>query len=838
MQDATDNIEPYYKIFIVGSLPTFNCEEFEKNIKEQFVDFFKNYFPFSNNNSIIVNSSLSKLYSKILKINHNLKDDLNDYAGASVIILLIDEYFRDNKYISILDKLTIENIPLITITDNIRKYSEYTSFNERIQLVNAIDTKNKEDLSLLPSIVLTALGLEDRYRKVFISYARADKTKLAYTLFSELRKYRYEVFLDFISIDKGVSFQEELKQQLCDSDVIIMLDSEHYRDRKWVDEEVQLAFKRNIPMLRVKSDLKTDDSLDQDQKCVFANGFQELVDYITIDYKKEPNEASFEPSAIYENSEDVCCNIDKNDITRIVHACERLRSLGYARRSQAIFSAGFSYLKTVELPKLNKAKGSVEFKFYYQHLLLNFSKRVAVCITPLIKIPKFSNLIYEFKVNRALFDEHNILRRHLLLFDNFGLNKEYDNAFLTNYYYRYTASKKDKATVSSHKTAKHREKNCRVLVYPVDDILSHKRHLPFLRKSSAPATALVQSSPVLNNEQLSVAQCPNTQCSGAQQGSAENTSDEMITEIPTQRLGNEATAFKSTSQDLPLLFLSAGLPMICEPLKNLDTQDQKFAGTIDNYLVLFAIRELLKVCVNRYKIIFGGHPLISYLIADTIQKLELDRPLNELITVYQSTWFQKNYPKINEFYKAYAAIIHTPAYSSYENLSYLKSFSRNPKELASADEKNREISLEIMRHIMIDENVFSKAVFIGGKKGVKEEFGLLINSMESYQSPCEIILLSAPGGIAATLEKPLSFKKSHHKFCTYDGFNFGQIFGSHLYHCHDDGYENSSMRHEEQGMFQNDIPRDTSNDLKTNEPNKNQIPKTDPFLKQLHRLLK
>jgi hypothetical protein len=61
----------------------------------------------------------------------------------------------------------------------------------------------------------------------------------------------FDVFLDTHDIRPGELFQEVLWQRLCDSDVIIMLDTPTYFESKWTRREIGRARAKEIHVLRV-----------------------------------------------------------------------------------------------------------------------------------------------------------------------------------------------------------------------------------------------------------------------------------------------------------------------------------------------------------------------------------------------------------------------------------------------------------------------------------------------------------------------------------------------------------------------------------------------------------
>jgi hypothetical protein len=101
------------------------------------------------------------------------------------------------------------------------------------------------------SCVLECLGLLRRQRRVFLSYCRSESRHAALQLFNELSARGYEVFLDTHGVPPAVDFQDVLWHALCDADVMVMLDTPTYFERRWTAEEFGRALAKNLGVLRV-----------------------------------------------------------------------------------------------------------------------------------------------------------------------------------------------------------------------------------------------------------------------------------------------------------------------------------------------------------------------------------------------------------------------------------------------------------------------------------------------------------------------------------------------------------------------------------------------------------
>lgn len=157
------------------------------------------------------------------------------------------------------------------------------------------------------------------------------------------------------------------------------------------------------------------------------------------------------------------------------------------------------------------------------------------------------------------------------------------------------------------------------------------------------------------------------------------------------------------------IFLSASIP--------LPERDPKYIGTADVIAIRDSVLALTTVLLPKYRLIWGGHPSITALIAHVLN--HSDKEANEHVTLYQSKYFEKFFPLENE---SVAHIIVTP------------------------DLADRDASLEEMRMRMFKDNHFDAAFFIGGMEGVELEY-----KMFTYIHPESKVFPIASTGAAAKI---------------------------------------------------------------------------------------
>jgi hypothetical protein len=99
--------------------------------------------------------------------------------------------------------------------------------------------------------LLECAGLLPRQRRVFLSYRRDEARQAALQLFDAFSARLFDVFLDTHGIAPGDDFQAVLWHRLCDSDVLVMLDTSSYFESRWTNAEFGRALAKGISVLRI-----------------------------------------------------------------------------------------------------------------------------------------------------------------------------------------------------------------------------------------------------------------------------------------------------------------------------------------------------------------------------------------------------------------------------------------------------------------------------------------------------------------------------------------------------------------------------------------------------------
>jgi hypothetical protein len=155
----------------------------------------------------------------------------------------------DAAEIAAINACVARGTPIIPVVEDLAGFTAVTP--DEVSRFNGFQLSDTRDVPELAGLVLELIGLQRAKRKIFISYARADAGAIAGQLRLAFMERWYSVFLDSVSIRPGVLFQNNLREELADSDVVVFLDSPNARGRRYVDEELAFAGNAGLGGLQV-----------------------------------------------------------------------------------------------------------------------------------------------------------------------------------------------------------------------------------------------------------------------------------------------------------------------------------------------------------------------------------------------------------------------------------------------------------------------------------------------------------------------------------------------------------------------------------------------------------
>ncbi|MDZ3798096.1 MAG: hypothetical protein U0T03_04760 [Xanthomonadales bacterium] len=143
-----------------------------------------------------------------------------------------------------------------------------------------------------------------------------------------------------------------------------------------------------------------------------------------------------------------------------------------------------------------------------------------------------------------------------------------------------------------------------------------------------------------------------------------------------------------------------------------------FYESADPFLIQFAVRELLTVCLGRRRVVWGGHPSITPMVHAVCKDfgMEFEPP----VVLYQSRFFENRFPEDNKYFETV---------------------------LVDGVEGDLANSLVALRRAMLSRPI-QAAVFIGGMEGIFQEYAMF---QELHGPNANAVALGAPGGAARQL---------------------------------------------------------------------------------------
>jgi hypothetical protein len=147
-----------------------------------------------------------------------------------------------------LTELLARGIPVLPVVSNLNQI--------QVEIPSILQPLNCLDYSVggaqrTATALLECVGLLPKQRRVFISYRRDEARDAALQIFDQLSARHFDVFLDTHGIAPAEDFQTLLWHRLCDSDVLLMLDTPNYFDSRWTSAEFGRALAKNISVLSV-----------------------------------------------------------------------------------------------------------------------------------------------------------------------------------------------------------------------------------------------------------------------------------------------------------------------------------------------------------------------------------------------------------------------------------------------------------------------------------------------------------------------------------------------------------------------------------------------------------
>ena len=132
----------------------------------------------------------------------------------------------------------------------IEEDSDFNDIMPKILLnLNAFKWEGKNPQVHLNNFIFDNLGLNDKERRVFISYKRSDGSGMADQLLNILTRQKFDVFLDRYNIDYGSEIEKKIFQSIDDKAFLLVLESPEAHQSDYISKEVNYALKHGKALL-------------------------------------------------------------------------------------------------------------------------------------------------------------------------------------------------------------------------------------------------------------------------------------------------------------------------------------------------------------------------------------------------------------------------------------------------------------------------------------------------------------------------------------------------------------------------------------------------------------
>ena len=193
-------------------------------------------------------------YEKFIKNRLNqsfniLHNNLDNVSEGPVIVLYFDSVKckNSNLHNDLISKTMEKGYFLVPIIGDDSVFKK--TMPKILHNLNAFKWEGENPQVNLNKIIFDNLGLNDKDRRVFISYKRSDGSGMADQLLNILTRQKFDVFLDRYNIDYGSEIEKKIFQSIDDKAFLIILESPEANQSNYISKEVNYALKHGKALL-------------------------------------------------------------------------------------------------------------------------------------------------------------------------------------------------------------------------------------------------------------------------------------------------------------------------------------------------------------------------------------------------------------------------------------------------------------------------------------------------------------------------------------------------------------------------------------------------------------
>ena len=171
-----------------------------------------------------------------------------DEDGPKIIIFFGTENNKESQEtLRLLNRSITSGIFILPVIDKQEDFNKIIP--EILKNINAFYwNENALPEKRLVRKIFENLGIEDKQRRVFISYRRKDGLRMADQILDRLSRQRFNVFLDKYDIEVGHNIQQEIYESIEDKAFVIVIESPDAHNSHWISKEIVFALAHEIPV--------------------------------------------------------------------------------------------------------------------------------------------------------------------------------------------------------------------------------------------------------------------------------------------------------------------------------------------------------------------------------------------------------------------------------------------------------------------------------------------------------------------------------------------------------------------------------------------------------------
>ncbi len=225
--------------YFISFIYELSREEYAIKIEKSIIKELENYF----------HTKVCNYFDTSFNILHNQIESNED--GPKIIIFFgTKDSKKSIECLGLLNKGIDSGIFIIPVIDKQGDINK--CLPDILKRINAFYWKEKKfpEKRLIRKI-FENLGLEEKQRKVFVSYRRKDGLGMADQVLDLLSRQRFKVFLDKYDVEVGYDIQQEIYESIEDKSFLLVIESPDAHNSKWISKEIHYALIHEIPVFLI-----------------------------------------------------------------------------------------------------------------------------------------------------------------------------------------------------------------------------------------------------------------------------------------------------------------------------------------------------------------------------------------------------------------------------------------------------------------------------------------------------------------------------------------------------------------------------------------------------------